>query len=243
MKYLIILVLITITWANTYQLQAQKPILVPPPPPPLNESKAPEIFMITEELATPKGGIQNFYQYIQDNLRYPAQAKRLGVEGRVFVQFVINEDGSFSQIEIKKGIGAGCDEEAVRLIKAALKWKPAKNRGKIVRSRRMVPIIFRKITRQAQPQGGYAALYAFVEKNLKYPQEAQQRKIQGTVKLACTIEANGQLGTVKVVQSLGDAYDQEAIRLIKAYPAWKTKKVYSEPVKGEYIASAYFYKK
>lgn len=102
-----------------------------------------EIFTVVEETAAPKGGMPAFYKYVGDKMKYPAQARRMGVEGRVFVEFVINKDGSISDVRAIKGIGAGCDEEAVRVVQAAPAWTPGKQRGKPVKQRMVLPIIFK----------------------------------------------------------------------------------------------------
>ena len=102
-----------------------------------------QIFLVVEETATPKGGMSAFYKYVGDKMRYPAQARRMGIEGRVFVEFVINRDGSITDVRAIKGIGAGCDEEAVRVVQSAPAWNPGKQRGKPVRQRYVVPIIFK----------------------------------------------------------------------------------------------------
>lgn len=102
-----------------------------------------EIFMVVEEAATPVGGMQAFYEYVGKKLKYPAQARRMNIEGKVFVEFVVNRDGSIQDVKAIKGIGAGCDEEAVRVIQSAPAWKPGKQRGKAVRQRMVLPITFR----------------------------------------------------------------------------------------------------
>jgi periplasmic protein TonB len=102
-----------------------------------------QIFIVVEETAVPEGGLGAFYEYILDNLKYPAQARRMDIEGKVFVEFVVEKDGSLTDVKSIKGIGAGCDEEAVRVISEAPKWKPAKQRGKAVRQRMVLPITFK----------------------------------------------------------------------------------------------------
>ena len=67
------------------------------------------------------GGFKAFYDYVGKNLHYPRKAKQLGIEGRVFVQFVVEKDGSLTDIQVIKGIGGGCDEETVRVIGEAPK--------------------------------------------------------------------------------------------------------------------------
>lgn len=106
------------------------------------EEVADEIFQIVEEPATPKGGYEAFYKYVSDEMRYPAQARRMGIEGTVYVQFVVEKDGSITDVQAIRGIGAGCDEEAVRVIRSQPKWNPPKQRGKPVRQRIVLPIKF-----------------------------------------------------------------------------------------------------
>ncbi len=76
-------------------------------------------------------------------MKYPSQARRMGIEGRVYLQFVVDRDGSITDIQAVKGIGAGCDEEAVRVMKTVPKFKPGKQRGVPVRVRMVMPISFK----------------------------------------------------------------------------------------------------
>lgn len=102
-----------------------------------------EIFTIVEETATPKGGMAAFYKYVGSKLKYPSQATRMGVEGKVFVEFVINRDGTIVDVRVVRGIGAGCDEEAVRVVQSSPPWNPGKQRGKPVRQKYTLPIQFK----------------------------------------------------------------------------------------------------
>ncbi|MEK6780803.1 MAG: energy transducer TonB [Bacteroidota bacterium] len=102
-----------------------------------------EIFTIVEEPASPKGGMPAFYKYVGDKVKYPAQARRMGIEGKVFVQFVVGKDGSIGEVQVVKGIGAGCDEEATRIVQGSPAWTPGKQRGKAVKQRMVLPITFK----------------------------------------------------------------------------------------------------
>ncbi|MDE7357323.1 MAG: energy transducer TonB, partial [Bacteroidales bacterium] len=88
------------------------------------------------------GGDEAFYQYIAANIRYPVVAMESGISGRVYVTFVVEKDGSITDVKVLRGIGGGCDEEAVRVVKAMPKWKPGKQRGRPVRVLYRVPINF-----------------------------------------------------------------------------------------------------
>lgn len=102
-----------------------------------------EIFTIVEDPASPIGGMTAFYKYVGEKIKYPPQARRMGVEGRVFVEFIIDKDGSITEVRAVKGIGAGCDEEAVRILQGAPKWKAGKQRGKPVKQKMVLPITFK----------------------------------------------------------------------------------------------------
>ena len=107
------------------------------------EEVADEVFTIVEDQPEPRGGMGAFYQYVNKNIKYPNQARRMNIEGKVFVQFVIDKEGNITEVQAVKGIGAGCDEEAVRVIQNAPKWKPGKQRGRPVKVRMILPITFK----------------------------------------------------------------------------------------------------
>ncbi|MTI38667.1 energy transducer TonB [Fulvivirga lutimaris] len=106
------------------------------------EEVADEIFSIVEDKPTPKGGMSTFLKGIHENIRYPQAAIRAKVQGKVFVQFVINADGQLVDFEVIKGIGMGCDEEALRVLSESPAWNPGKQRGVPVRVRMVLPIQF-----------------------------------------------------------------------------------------------------
>ena len=107
------------------------------------EEKADQIFDVVETMPTPPGGMEGWNKYLSNNLKYPTQARRMGIEGTVYVVFVVNTDGSIQDVEILRGIGGGCDEEAMRVVRAAPNWEPGKQRGKPVRVKMRLPIRFK----------------------------------------------------------------------------------------------------
>ena len=100
------------------------------------------IFTIVEESAQPKGGMESFYKHVQNKLKYPAEARRNGVEGRVYVEFIVEKDGSISNVKSIKGIGFGCDEEAVNAVASSTKWIPGTQEGKPVKQKIVLPLTF-----------------------------------------------------------------------------------------------------
>ena len=103
-----------------------------------------EIFTIVEEPPSPKeGGMPALYQYIGNTLRYPKEAKDQKVEGKVFVQFIIDKEGHVTDVEVVRGIGHGCDKEALEVIKNAPDWNPGRQAGKPVNVKMVLPISFK----------------------------------------------------------------------------------------------------
>ncbi|EDM36129.1 TonB [Pedobacter sp. BAL39] len=88
------------------------------------------------------GGMKAWAKFIQRNLRYPYQAQEKGVQGKVLISFVVERDGSVSNVTVVNGIGAGCDEEAARVIAKSPKWKPGRQNDQAVRVRYTIPIGF-----------------------------------------------------------------------------------------------------
>lgn len=111
----------------------------PPPPEPEEEEEEPEpeVFVAVEQMPELKGGIQE----LRSKVEYPEMARKAGVEGQVIVQFIVDEEGNVTQPQVLRGIGAGCDQEALRVVKEA-KFTPGKQRGKPVRVKMSLPIRF-----------------------------------------------------------------------------------------------------
>lgn len=109
-----------------------------PPPPPEDDSAEEEVFVVVETMPQLKGGIAAVMKHIT----YPEIAQKAGIEGRVYVQFIIDENGNVTNPVVLKGIGGGCDEEAIRAVKKA-KFTPGLQRGKPVKVKYSMPIVFR----------------------------------------------------------------------------------------------------
>jgi protein TonB len=88
------------------------------------------------------GGEAKLYEYLQENIQYPQLARDGGITGKVYVQFVVEKDGSITNVQVKRDIGGGCGDEAKRVVKAMPKWKPGKVGGRTVRSQFVLPVNF-----------------------------------------------------------------------------------------------------
>lgn len=102
-----------------------------------------EEYNYVDQKPSPVDGYGAFFHYVQQNLKYPAQAKQSGIEGKVFIEFLISENGQLTNVKSIKGIGAGCDEEAVRVIKEAPNWNPGLMDGKPAKVKMILPITYK----------------------------------------------------------------------------------------------------
>ena len=123
------------------------PVMIPavpeitPEEPPVEVAEETD-FEIVEEMPEPIGGYEAFYKFVNKNLKYPSKAKRIGIDGTVYLGFVVNEKGEMVDLKIIKGIGAGCDEEVLRIFRDPPKWFAGKQRGIPVRVRQVIPVKF-----------------------------------------------------------------------------------------------------
>jgi len=124
---------------------------IPPPRPPLiddsrrtqGNSTADATYDIVEKPPLPVGGVAGWNKYLASNLKYPTAAREKGIEGMVVVAFLVDREGKITTAEILKGVGGGCDEEALRVINASPDWQPGQQGGKDVNVRIRLPIQFK----------------------------------------------------------------------------------------------------
>lgn len=101
-----------------------------------------QIFVVVESMPEFPGGYDALMKYLSENIKYPSLAKEMGIKGRVFLSFVVEKDGSVTDVRVLRGIGGGCDEEAVRVVENMPKWKPGTQRNNPVRVQFNLPVKF-----------------------------------------------------------------------------------------------------
>lgn len=122
-----------------------------------------KIFTVVEAQPEFQGGSEGFFKYLMNEMKYPKEAREKGIEGRVEVEFVVDKDGTLSEVKAIEGIGSGCDEEAVRVLKNAPAFKPGTQNGKPVRVRMMVPIVFKLNEGKTNPDNTTQGIIIFDE--------------------------------------------------------------------------------
>ena len=120
------------------ELDLDGPLDLPPPPPPKSEEAQEDFFVVVEQMPQLIGGLAS----LQKKVRYPEMARRAAIEGRVTIQFIVNEQGKVENPRVIRGIGGGCDEEALKAVMTA-RFRPGMQRGRPVRVQYSLPIVFR----------------------------------------------------------------------------------------------------
>jgi TonB family protein len=194
------------------------------------------IYSVVDEMPQFPGGDSAMVAYLTHNLHYPQTEKEKGIQGKVFVGFVVEKDGIISNVEVKKGIGEECDAEAVRVIKEMPTWNPGKQNSECVRVSLVLPINFKIIEQPQAPTidtlnwviiekmptfpGGEEALMDFIGTNIRYPKYAQDHGISGRVFIKFVVMPDGSVSNVEVLKGIGGGCDEEAVRVVKMMPKW-----------------------
>ena len=227
----------------------------------------PNVFEVVEKMPEfPNGGMPGLMKYLSDNIRYPEAAKVAGIQGRVTVVFVVDKDGSITNVKTLRGVDAELDKEAIRVISSMPKWIPGMQKGKAVKVRYTVPVMFRLPNKSvegkvneivvkgvAKPSdnvtgdvyevveqmpefpGGMAGLIQYITKNLRYPEEAKAKGIQGRVTVRVVVNTEGKVTNAEVLRSVDPALDAEALRVASSLPDWKPGMKDGKPVNVRFI--------
>ncbi|MCC5938876.1 MAG: TonB family protein [Lunatimonas sp.] len=197
-----------------------------------------EVFDVVESMPFPLGGMEGWNSYLSENLEYPERAKLGNVQGTVYVVFVVDREGNVTNPEILRGIGAGCDEEAIRIVKNSPKWTPGMQHGQQVDVKMRLPIRF-KLPENLGTNASFDELVALnqdrqleriaptdefnkhLQKNLKYPSVARQTNTTGTVLTKLVFDKSGKITDYEVVKGISEELNEEAIRYLKNAPNWQ----------------------
>jgi len=212
-----------------------------------------QVFNAVEQVPSFPGGQQAFSKYLAKNIKYPADAKNNKVEGRSVITFIVEKDGSLSDLKVLRALGSGTDEEAIRVLKASPKWKPGTQNGRKVRVQYSLPVNFSLSNKVANNNavtdvnqvftavenvptfpGGDGAFGKFLATNVRYPKAARDANLQGRVVASFVIEKDGSLSGIKVIRGLGLGIDEEAVRVLKLSPKWIPGNQKGKPVRVAY---------
>jgi len=196
------------------------------------KSKPAETAVTASDTVDPEfpGGTAALMQYLSDNVTYPPAAKAANAEGMVVVNFVVQQDGSISDIKevATRPNHPDLVTEAIRVVSTMPKWKPAVKEGKIVKMQFTLPIRF-KLAPEAPKElfdvdkvpefpGGQSAMMEFLVNNIKYPEEARKAEAAGIVAITFVVEKDGSLSSFETLRTPRPDMEEEAIRVLKLMP-------------------------
>jgi TonB family protein len=210
-----------------------------------------DIYRSVEQMPQFPGGEVALMKYIMSHVNYPEGSDQ---KGTVILQFVVETDGSIGQVRVVRSLGEAFDQEAIRLVKSLPNFTPGRQNGQPVpvwytlpvrfsnRSGEPRPsdapssfdqdspndsIIYKSVEQMPQFPGAEAGLLKYIKSHVNYPEGSDQ---EGVVILQFVVKTDGSIGQVRVLRSLGEAFDQEAIRLVKSLPKFTPGRQNGQPV-------------
>lgn len=211
------------------------------------------IFTVVESPPRFKGGDEARIEYLTTNIAYPEKARNDKVEGTVYITFVVEKDGSISNVKILRGIGAGCDEMAIKVVSQMPPWEPGMQRGEPVRVQFTMPIkftlegkedgvsessksigekeVFTVVEEPPVFPGGDEAKSTYLANALVYPESAKKNGAEGTVYVTFVVEKDGKVSSAQVLRGIGYGCDEAALNAVISMPAWKPGMQRGKPVR------------
>jgi TonB family protein len=214
------------------------------------------IFMLVEDMPEFPGGEKALREWIAGKIKYPKVASEQRIQGKVYITFVVEKDGSIRRAKVARGVDPSLDIEALRVVNEMPAWKPGKQRGKEVAVSYTVPInfqlngpeltakndepvvvnedVFVIVEDMPEYPGGEEVLRKWIAENVKYPVSAAEKGIMGKVYVQFVVEKDGRIGRAKVVRGVDPSLDTEALRVVNNMPIWKPGKQ-----RGKEVAVSY----
>lgn len=238
------LVLFILCDVFSHQLQAAAPVI---------HREDTTVYIIVDQQPVFPGEIN---QWTADNIKYPLEAIRKGIQGKVYADFIVEKDGSTSHFSIIRGVSPSLDQEVLRLLGTMPKWKPGKNKGKAVRVKWTLPVSFKLDNSlpslHATNQTDTNTCITYIEEMPKFPEgniqkwiseqmpKGEGHGIEGKVYVQFVIEADGSLSNIIIIKGLDHILDQEALRIINSMPKWIPAKERGKPVRLTYTLPIHF---
>jgi TonB family protein len=214
------------------------------------------IYTSTKAMPSFTGGSEALKKFKEDNVKFSPEVKSLGIEGMVMVRFIIEKDGSVTNVKVMNGVSPTLDAEALRVTKMMPPWQPGMEKGKPVRFLWMTnyefittprtPVVMEEgapfVVVEEMPlfPGGDSALLAWIRDNTKYPENAKNNGIEGRVIVRFCVTDVGGIDRVSVLKGVDTDLDNEAIRVVKTLPKFKPGKQGGKPVNVWYMVPITF---
>lgn len=248
----------TLFYGFTCNITSQNTENQAPPEPESTQSQIQDttVFVVVDHMPQFNGSVQ---EWIASHVKYPYEAMRQNIQGKVYVQFIIDEQGKVINPSIARGADSLLNTEALRVIGEMPDWTPGSQRGKKVKVSYTLPINFALSSSGGLPKpdtfASDSSVFVVVEdmpkfpqgtakdwivKNIKYPAQAMKKGLQGKVYIQFIIEKDGSLSNIKIVRGIDPTLDNEAVRVIKSMPKWIPGKQRGLMVRVSYVLPVNF---
>lgn len=228
-----------------------------------SENKKGDVYYKVEEMPKYPGGEEALRVDIAKTVKYPEEAVKKGIQGKVYVTFVVNEQGKVVDSKIARGVAPSLDKEALRVMGELKTWTPGKQKGKLVKVSYTVPInfalgsgkssevketkvlkgegdVFFVVEEMPEFPGGDGALREYIAATVKYPEIAKKKGIRGKVYISFVVDVDGSVIDVNVARGVDPSLDKESLRVVNLLPKWKPGKQKGKPVKVQYTVPINF---
>ena len=213
-------------------------------------------------LAQFPGGKEAQLKFLKEHIAYPQEAIAQGIEGIVYIVYIIDEYGNTSDMRIRGGLGGGISEEVLRVVGQMPRWEPGTINGEPQRTAFQMSVGFAlsdtnaivtpiltvgayRAYRDLVPHhdslcvfpefpGGIQAMRQFLQRYIIFPEAAYQQGIRGTVLVTFVVERDGSISDVGVLRGIGGGCDEEAVRVVTAMPNWNPGMVNDQPVRVDF---------
>ncbi|MCQ2237231.1 MAG: M56 family metallopeptidase [Bacteroidales bacterium] len=201
-----------------------------------------KVFIVAEVMPQYPGGDEALRHFLASEVKYPESAIKKGIQGRVFVTFIVDKNGDVRDAKIARGIYKALDDEALRVVKSMPKWSPGSQRGSSVAVSYTVPINFvldnekssdapktnesfsAAVQQMPQYPGGETELYKFIAQQIRYPKSAADKGVQGKVFVQFIVDKDGKVKDAQIAKGVQEDLDKEALRVVNAMPSWMPSK-------------------
>lgn len=222
-----------------------------------------DVYFIVEEMPEYPGGEEALRMDIAKTVKYPEEAVKKKIQGKVYVTFEVDEYGKLINPRVVRGVDPLLDKEALRVMNGLKTWTPGKEKGVPVKVSYTVPIKFALDSKKTEePEksasakkkgdvyfiveempkfpGGDNALREYIGASVKYPEEAKKKGIHGKVYVSFVVDVDGTVSGVTIARGVAPSLDKESLRVVRGLPKWTPGKEKGKPVKVQYTVPINF---
>ena len=188
------------------------------------------------------GGLDELSQYLNKNIKFPVEAMKKNETGKVIVRFVVEKNGKITRAHVIKSATLLLDKEALRVVNSMPNWIPGKIDGKNVAVTQVLPFTFNSLIDKEPVKfpGGVDSSRVFIERNLKYPEEALKNKIEGRVDVGLMVDKEGTITKTWIKNSDNTFLNDEALRLVNSIPKLIPATYKKEPIEMDAVFTIVF---